>query len=152
MAKISENQVCGYKKINIGCGIDIIEEYINIDSQNYGQEINRDIERGLPFCSNSCIKIKAHSILEHIEKLQFVLNECHRVLKPEGILDMVVPNWQNEGAFRDPTHCRFFDEHTIDYLRGAKPYGYGFKVWNVIKTFHRPNTKETLHWHLSPKK
>jgi hypothetical protein len=37
------------------------------------------------------------------------------VLAPKGRLTIQVPYWTSEGAFRDPTHVRFFTEKSFDY-------------------------------------
>lgn len=147
--KISD-VACGYYKIDIGSGRETREGFIGIDKEAYGQNIVRDLEKGLPFCDNSCIEIQAWSIFEHIKDLVFVMNECHRVLKTDGFMYMVVPHWSTAGAYRDPTHCRFFDEGTVEYFEGKKPYHYGFLKWNILEQEHTKGKRETLRWKLAP--
>ena len=113
-------------KLNIGCGKEILENYINIDKDDYGQEIIRDITKGLPFSNNTCSEIRAYSVLEHLdsEDLLFIMRECHRVLKPGGIFDICVPLAGSDGSFRDPTHKTFFTASTFDYFCEGKPDHY----------------------------
>ena len=93
--------------------------------------------KGLPFCDNSVRKIKCESVLEHIgpvEDFVFLMNECLRVLVPNGTMYIQVPHWKGQPAFKDPTHCRFFDEDTFTYLEKENKWDYGFdKRWRIIE-------------------
>jgi len=53
-----------------------------------------DITKGLPFDDLSVDYIYTSQMLEHLrrEDAIFVLKECHRVLKPGGVLHVVVPD------------------------------------------------------------
>lgn len=129
------------KKVNLGCGKQIIPdtddvEWINIDIADYGGNVVRDIIRGLPFDDNSIDEIRAHNILEHIhdnDDFIFVMNECWRVLKQEGKLDVQVPYAHTKAMYRDPTHCRLFTEETFDYFcNGNRDWLYGINSgWEI---------------------
>lgn len=105
-------------KLNLGCGRRFMEGYINVDSR---KELNPDrlvdIEKGLPFESNSVDEIIAYDFLEHIhvDKVIFVMQEIHRVLKIGGILDFMVPSTDGRGAFQDPTHNSFWNANSFLY-------------------------------------
>lgn len=60
--------------------------------------------------------VSSSHFLEHLPDLVRTMEEIHRILKPGGRLEVVVPYYRWEGAFRDPTHVRFFTEHTFDYF------------------------------------
>lgn len=139
-------------KLNIGSGIICYEGFINIDNvqlyDNQGKEIVDivlDIEKDkLPFEDDSIDEIRAESILEHLgDGLIFCLNECHRVLKPTGILKGNVPPPFSEGSIRDITHKRQFNKASFSYLAGINPRfpnqpshpkyaNYGVKPWYAI--------------------
>jgi len=156
--------------LDIGCGRVKKEGYIGIDISQYidGKgnpkvDIVRDIEKqGLPFCDNSAVHIIANSVLEHIDDLEVVLNECWRVLKPAGILEGSVPMAGSDGAWRDPTHRRFFTESTFEYFTGVnlakaelplhpRYARYGFFPWNKIEIV-RPNNNGSIYFKMSPRK
>lgn len=109
-------------ELDIGCGKDKHAGSIGIDITDYGQEVVWDIRKGLPFSDNSFLKIYAHSILEHLcsNDLIFIMNECHRVLKKDGILEIIVPYAGSEGSFGDPTHKSFWVEKTFEYFFGSR--------------------------------
>ncbi len=52
-----------------------------------------DLTSGIPHASGSVDAIYSSHMLEHVEPkdAQFILRECHRVLKPGGVLRVVVP-------------------------------------------------------------
>jgi len=161
-------------KINLGCGRKRFHKqgYINIDvSPGCEPDVLLDVEHDpLPYADNTATEIVADNLFEHFEDLVFVLNECHRVLMMGGRLWFRVPaadrfeyatehaphgvDKRNEaikivmwGAFRDPTHKKFFCEGTFDYWNAEHPtfknYGgpsYNFKPWTVdLKVTHNPS-------------
>lgn len=102
-------------KLNIGCGKKKIEGYINIDCQD-SADVVLDLEKAvLPYDDNSVDLILASHVFEHIHNLIPLVNECYRVLKSGGVLNVAVPNVAFMEAFQDPTHCRFFTEFTWRY-------------------------------------
>lgn len=104
-------------KLNLGCGLNKLNGYINIDKEEkIDPDIVRDIERGLPFNDNIIDKVLCSHILEHIKELFFVMNEIWRILKPDGILVIKVPPYDFEGAFSDPTHIRVFTPRTFKFF------------------------------------
>jgi hypothetical protein len=44
------------------------------------------------------------------------IDECYRVLKMDGWMEMVVPSGRSNRAFWDPTHRRFFMQETFCYF------------------------------------
>ncbi len=105
------------RKINLGSGANILKDYINIDIFGYGQEIIRDVERGLPFDDVSIEEVKTIHFLEHIEDLVFVMNEIYRVLIPEGKLVAIVPKYPI--SIMDPTHKKFFNKESVYWWEWA---------------------------------
>lgn len=127
--------------INLGAGNLHKEGWINIDIVQPCDVICRVGKEKLPAEDNSCDRIEADNLLEHLDNDEFLqaLNECHRVLKKDGVFWWKVPDslsdWDK--AAGDPTHKRFFTPRSFYYFDNSKPnyhnYGksYGFKPWNV---------------------
>lgn len=107
------------RRLDLGCGPDRQEGCIGIDRYSYPcVDVVRDIDRhGLPFDDRSVDEVRARHFLEHCRDLIFVMNEIHRVLRPGGRLVAVVPVVEvGTGAFRDPTHVRFFNKDSFQYF------------------------------------
>jgi hypothetical protein len=48
------------------------------------------------------------------------VDECYRILKPDGWITIVVPSARSNRGFQDPTHRRFFVQETFCYF--ARPW------------------------------
>lgn len=105
-------------KINIGCGPYKAEGYIGIDKDPACKpDILHDINTGLDFKDSTIDEIYASHILEHVDDLIFVMNECWRVLVDGGVFEINVPNGNYlEYAMIDPTHKRMFFKDTFLYF------------------------------------
>lgn len=130
-------------RLNIGCGRDYKEGWWNCDiSAHVRNDTILDISKdSLPFADGSVERIYISGVLEQIGEnaaFQHAMNECHRVLKKGGIMNVVVPNARYAIAHRDPMDVRKFTPETFKYfLKGSnefKLYGevYGFHGWESI--------------------
>jgi len=129
-----------YTKLNIGCGLRKKKEFWNIDVlEDVNPDQIVDITMGLPYNNNSFEEVVANYVLEQIrdsDDFIYVMNEIHRVLKPNGVFRFKVPNAEFSEAFRDPMDCRYFTPETFDHFN-VKHYRwfafqYGFKPWYEI--------------------
>lgn len=119
LRKIAEEQL-GIKfddlpvKVNLGCGPDYLEDWINIDGdRKLSCEIHCELDSEdikLPLETESVDLIYASHILEHIWYLRQLKQELLRVLKPGGFIIIVVPYYQSYDAWGDDTHCRAFSQ------------------------------------------
>jgi len=84
--------------LNIGCGNKYHKDWVNIDMVSSSKDVIAvNILKGLPFPDNTFDIIYHSQVLEHIpkENSQKFMNECFRVLKPGGIIRVVVPDLEN---------------------------------------------------------
>ncbi|MBV9314466.1 MAG: methyltransferase domain-containing protein [Pseudonocardia sp.] len=72
-----------------------------------------DLRTPLPIRDTSIDRIFAVHILEHLPDYLPLIDECHRTLRPGGILHILTPWWRHVNAVADPTHLRLFDTQTI---------------------------------------
>jgi predicted SAM-dependent methyltransferase len=83
-------------KVNVGPGMSAKEGWVNIDIFQFpGVNCIYDCRRSLPFADESVAFIFTEHFFEHIEYVEeapFFLSECHRVLQPNGIIRMIVPD------------------------------------------------------------
>ena len=88
------------RKVNLGCGYRKFSEYINVDYNPYCMpDILHDLNKGLPFDSDSIDEIVAYDFIEHCRDFVSTMNEIGRVLKVGGTAKFVFPLWTQEGAF-----------------------------------------------------
>jgi SAM-dependent methyltransferase len=72
-----------------------------------------DVSRTLPFRDGGVDRIFAVHVLEHLIDFLPLVNECHRVLRPGGVLHVLSPWWRHVNAVADPTHVRLLDTQTV---------------------------------------
>jgi SAM-dependent methyltransferase len=119
--------------IDIGCGsCKQVPWAIGVDAHPYpGVDVVTDLERSLPFEENATDHVFAIHVLEHIHDLIGLMNEIHRILKPEGVLHAMVPRVNSNNAVADPTHVRFFNKKTFGFFCRKRPEVRPFRPINV---------------------
>ena len=127
-------------KLDVGCGLKKKEDFIGIDKkplEGVDVVLNLDTEDvRLPYEDNSVEYIYCNHVLEHITNLIPLMNEFYRVLSTGSTLEINVPIVgaetnqgfiMGEGAFRDPTHVKFFTRDSFLYFEkgymGNADYG-----------------------------
>jgi predicted SAM-dependent methyltransferase len=80
-------------KLNIGCWEFKREGFVNIDIDPAYGEVVADASK-LPYEDATVDEIFAGHILEHFGQHDDVLKEWHRVLKPGGLITIVVPDME----------------------------------------------------------
>lgn len=105
------------KKLNIGSGSNRVEGFKNLDLiKNKDVDYVHNLEQTpYPFKDNFFTEIRAYSVCEHIHNFEGFMNECHRILKKDGILDIHVPYYHCGSAIR-PDHVRFFNYNWEGYF------------------------------------
>jgi predicted SAM-dependent methyltransferase len=83
-------------RLHLGCARNRLPHWVNIDLLRPGRSLDLywDFRRGLPFPSNSVEAIFAEHLFEHLTYAQGIelMRECWRVLLPEGVLRIGVPD------------------------------------------------------------
>ena len=104
-------------KLHYGCGARIFPGWINVDAAHTaGVDLQMDLRTPLPLRSNSTRFIFAEHVLEHMDRridLPRVLNEFHRVLKPGGVVRMIVPDLAK--------YCHAYVRGDLEWFRHVIP-------------------------------
>lgn len=116
------------KRIDIGCGSTKQDRgAVGVDAwPTAAADVRVDLERGLPFATGSIDRVFAVHVLEHVRDLFGVMDELHRILRPDGMLHLMVPHCGHVIAVADPTHVRFFNLQTVKYF--CRPQ-FGMEPW-----------------------
>lgn len=103
--------------VNLGCGARFHPDWVNIDLiSTHPEVIAHDLSKGIPLADSSCEAVYHSNVIEHIRfpSVLFFLRECHRVLKPGGVIRVATPDLERicrvylsklEGALRGDTRA-----------------------------------------------
>lgn len=81
--------------LNLGCGGRYRPGWVNVDYTSTGEGvIAANLAKGIPFPDESFDVVYHSHLLEHFQKIAAAefLRECFRVLKPNGVIRVVVPD------------------------------------------------------------
>ena len=144
--------------IEIGGGTLVQPGWINLDSRNgHGEWARMAQDTPWPTGDNTVDAIRASHVMEHIpagqERID-VMNEAHRVLRPGGVFEIIVPilndplTWH---AIADPTHVSFWVLESFHYFDGhfAANADYGIRLWNTLELEVRGGFE--CHWKGTPR-
>ncbi len=130
------------KRLNVGCGRDILPGWVNLDGQaGPGVDVVRDLETcggmnvadRLPFENDTFDEILLSHVLEHVRNVYPLISEFWRVAKPNAIMTCRVPYGSSDDAWEDQTHVRAYFLQSWGYF--GQPYhwrvpegAYGYKA------------------------
>lgn len=143
-------------KLNLGCGVDKREGYVNCDiSPLVKPDKIIDLEKKLPFKKNSVTEVLAFHVLEHINNFIPLMHELYKVCKKNTIIKIKTPFYSAWGQFNDPTHVRSFTPFTFDYFKKGT---YSHQVWTKEDMFKVENIElnfgigksRILNWFINP--
>ncbi len=108
------------KILDLGCGRNKHPDAVGID---FCDKTHADIIHDLnqfpyPFEDNHFDIIIANHILEHLDNVINVMEELHRIAKPDATVVIRAPYFTSIDAFADPTHKHFFTARSFDYFSG----------------------------------
>ncbi|MGR3302592.1 MAG: methyltransferase domain-containing protein [Candidatus Scalindua sp.] len=115
-------------KLNHLVGIDVKQEYIDAAAQfAAAKKINAEfkVSKGetLPFEDETFDAILSFDVFEHLQNVQTTLDECYRVLKPNGRLYVVFPSYFHP------------KEHHLDFVTKL-PIHYFFSGKTLVKSYY----------------
>lgn len=129
-------------RLNLGSGTKSHAGFLNVDKvalENVDIIWNLE-ETPLPFRTNSVSQIICEHVLEHIVNYVPLLEELYRICKPGAKVRVMVPYFRYEAAYRDPTHVRFFTEHSFDYFQDGVEFSHYSEIRFDIRKVELRNT------------
>lgn len=144
--------------LNLGCGINFcnLAGWVNHDKTKHHDYVDIDADLDLfPWSwwsDEQFVVIVAIDVLEHLANPVKALEECWRILVPDGYLRLRVPNGCNYNYQTDLTHKHPFTANSLDYfVRGTefeKKYVFYSKARFKVVEF-KVTEDDNLEWLLS---
>jgi SAM-dependent methyltransferase len=138
------------KTLDVGCGLKKRADAIGIDNNPRSHaDVIHDLNAiPYPFHENEFDEIVCDNVLEHLDNVLHVMEELHRVAKPNARVTVIVPFFGHRNAYNDITHRHFFCYHSFDYLvDGTSHSEYHYSsVRYLIRSITFDKNAGTRHW------
>ncbi|MGE3806199.1 MAG: methyltransferase domain-containing protein [Gemmataceae bacterium] len=105
-------------RLNLGSGPRPRPGYYNLDLLDLpGVDILADLNEPLAALPDNCAEaIHCSHTLEHVHNFLPLIREMHRITRPGGRIEVIVPHFSNPYGYSDPTHVRFFGLYSFYYF------------------------------------
>lgn len=159
-------------KLNLGAGNDILKGYINHDLVFHSDKIDivfdleekhwevcvlfeKNINKDFLIELDSLDEIRAFDVIEHISNPVNFMDNCWKLLKPDGILYLKACGWQNPNFWVDITHKKGYDIKSFDYFDPSTELGqdYGYytdKRWQIQADYPHYDRRKNIIIKLKP--
>lgn len=129
--------------LNLGCGNSPRAGAYNHDRTHFAPYVDEAHDLNVtpwPWADCQINTIIAHSVLEHLDSFYAFFDECWRILKPGGTVEVIVPRYDHINVAIDPTHKRGYHMQSFDFLDpdtawGAKAGMYTDKRWRLLDCY-----------------
>jgi len=129
------------RTLDVGCGPFKLPGAIGLDKLAVrGVDIVCDLNRyPWPLEDNSFDRVVCRHVISHLNNVVDAMEELHRITRPGGRVEIVVPHFSSDNAFTDVTTRCFFGYRSMDYFCVDRPlkYRYSSKEFRL------------LEWHIS---
>jgi SAM-dependent methyltransferase len=117
-AVLSDLEAGNGLRLNLGSGMRPRLGFYNVDQLALpGVDILADLNEPLSALpDNSVNEIYCRHMLEHVSRFMELLSELHRIMRPDGRIEIIVPHFSNPYGYSDPTHVRFFGLYSFFYF------------------------------------
>ncbi|MDO8624562.1 MAG: methyltransferase domain-containing protein, partial [Candidatus Diapherotrites archaeon] len=117
-------------KLNLGCGKNYLAGFVNVDNFRGKNQVDvvADLNKRWPFKDDSAEFILVDNVLEHMDAPIQFLQEANRVLKKNGVIEIVVPHYSHPSAYY-PQHKHFFSREW--FVKGVNEDFSGINFFDV---------------------
>ena len=124
------------KNLNFGCGTKYLKGYINADiDRKIRADVYFDFSKfPYPFEDNTFDGVYTDCCLEHLNNVEKVMEELHRICKNGTIIEIKVPYFTSPGAITNFHHITYFGSNTFNIFKPENQYHYYVPVdYEILK-------------------
>ena len=110
------------KRLNLGCGYDYREGYLNVDNAGRCDKLV-DLSKDWQLPGEWFEEIVAQDIIEHLPDTVGFMNKCWQIMEKGGKLLIRTPGVNAAFAWTDPQHLKTFTIDTWDFFDATTDFG-----------------------------
>lgn len=116
--------------------------HINIDLTK-DADIKWNLNKGLPpeIKKDSVEGIRCHQVVEHLDTIIPLMNDCYKVMKKGAILEISTPKGGSDPYWQDPTHKKGYVWESFIYFQRKSMFPEAQKEYGITARF-----KYLDHW------
>jgi ubiquinone/menaquinone biosynthesis C-methylase UbiE len=142
--------------LDVGCGDSKVDGAVGIDRFSLqGVDIQHNLnEMPWPLDDNDFDRIIFSHAISHLDDICAVMEECFRILKKGGIIEIVAPHFSSDNFYTDPTHVFSMGYRSMNYFVDNIDFKYryiskdkAFKLIHSSISFREASTS----WRENPK-
>jgi len=109
------------KILELGCGRTKHPNAVGIDRIALpGVDIVHDLNQiPYPFEDNTFDEVRVIHVLEHLDSILAVMEEIHRITKPDARIVVITPHHTDAISWQDPTHKWHLNSYSFSYFEPA---------------------------------
>lgn len=106
------------RELNLGCGHRRRDGCLNVDRvARVEPDLVWDLDQfPYPLPDSHFSRIYASDVVEHLASVPGFMSEVHRLLAPDGLLEITTPHFSCANSFTDPTHRHHLGYFSFDYF------------------------------------
>lgn len=136
--------------VDLGCGRKKADGALGVDrDEGCRPDVVHDLDRfPWPLPEGEFDRIICSHILEHLDDMDGVFREIHRIGRDRAQVEIVTPHFSSVNSWDDPTHRHHFSSVAFDRYTGfrcvERELGFGGSVLNVLP---RIIARRRLRWY-----
>ncbi len=119
LGKTGTNELAAVpRELNLGCGLKRREACLNVDrAAPVGPDLVWDLNRyPYPLPKSRFRRIYASDVVEHLENVPDFIGNAHRLLVPDGLLEITTPHFSCANSYTNLTHRHHLGYFSFDYF------------------------------------
>ncbi|HVS62087.1 MAG TPA: methyltransferase domain-containing protein [Thermoanaerobaculia bacterium] len=125
MSELTPEQL-SRRTLNFGSGLERQQDWLTVDIRSHVRpDLVWDLDQlPYPLPEHHYDLILAHDVIEHLRAPLRALEEAHRLLRPDGRIEITTPHFSCSNSFTDPTHLHHLGYYSFDYFTDESPWSF----------------------------
>jgi len=133
--------------LDLGGGLSPVPGHVNIDIIPEA-DIQYDLNKGLPLGIDTVGAIRSHHLIEHLNTIIPLMNDCYEVMESGALFEISTPLAGVKEYWQDPTHKRGYVPESFLYFIKDSPFKKEQAEYNITARFEIIKNEVSDGWQL----